>query len=101
MAITIIRKYFVQDIISLEGYITQCTFPQHLSQKLFVVYANKPDKEIKVDFLLGGLIYSHSWHKQNMNNEPFQAHDIFHSLISENKKKLRMMEKKMTAQLKV
>ena len=101
MAITIIRKYFVQDIINPEGYITQCTFPQHLSQKLFVVYANKPDKEIKVDFLLGGLIYSHSWHKQNMNSEPFQAHDIFHSLISENKKKLRMMEKKMTAQLKV
>ena len=36
-----------------------------------------------------------------MNSEPFQARDIFHSLISENKKKLRMMEKKMTAQLKV
>ena len=34
-----------------------------------------------------------------MNSEPFQARDIFHSLISETK--LRMMEKKMTAQLKV
>ena len=101
MAIIIFRKYFIHDIISSEGYINQCTFPQHQSQQLFVVYANKLDKEIKVDFLLGGLIYSHSWHKQNMNSEPFQAHDIFHSLISENKKKLRMMEKKMTAQLKV
>ena len=64
---------------------SQCTFPQHQSQQLFVVYANKLDKEIKVDFLLGVLICSHSRHKQNMNSEPFQTHDIFYGLIPENK----------------
>ena len=40
------------------------------------VYADKLDKEIKVSFLFGGLIYYHSWHKQNMNNEPFQTRHI-------------------------
>ena len=100
MAITIFRKYFIHDIISSEGYINQCTFPQHQSQQLFVVYANKPDKEIKVDFLLGGLIYSHSWHKQNMNSEPFQAHDIFHGLIPENKQNWEWWKRRWQHSLK-